>query len=67
MSISIFLMAVSVSGLQKSDLGIIDIDFIRKDTNESIPGMKQEKFAYDTDMEDALSKAFTTSFHRTIF
>lgn len=45
-----------VSGLQQGDLGVIDIDFARKDTNEPIPGMKQEKFAYDTDMQDGLSK-----------
>lgn len=43
------------------DLGIMDIDFIRVSTNESIPGMRQEKFAFDTDMKDDLSKLATKS------
>ncbi|GMH39256.1 hypothetical protein BSKO_07154 [Bryopsis sp. KO-2023] len=45
---------VAHRGLENGDLAILDIDFIRLDRNESIPGMKQDKFAFDTDMKDDL-------------
>eukprot|EP00803_Ostreobium_quekettii_P007067 evm.model.scf_1407.4 EVM.evm.TU.scf_1407.4 scf_1407:29141-35620(+) len=45
---------VADRGLKKGDVAVLDMDFIRLDRQESMPGAKKEKVAFDTDEPDSL-------------